>query len=54
MGVRFDPDQSTKGRASPIIERVFVKEIASRVGRDVVLQGARIEFLFAMSDGDRQ
>src|SRR5205085_2856380 len=54
MGVRFDPDQSTEGGASPVVERIFVQQIAGRVGRDVVLQGASIEFLFAMSDGDRE
>ena len=54
MGVRFDANQSAKGGASAIVERVFVKEIAGRVGRDVVLQGTGIEFLFAMSDRDRE
>ena len=54
MGVRFDPNQSAKGGAGAIVERVFVKQIAGSVGRDMVLQGAGIEFLFAMSDGDRE
>ena len=48
MGVRLDPDQSAEGGAGAIVERVFVKQIAGRVRRDVILQGARVEFLFAI------
>ena len=52
MRVRLDPDEAAEGAAGPIVERVLVKQIAGGVRRDVVLQGAGVEFLFAISDGD--
>src|SRR5438093_1595769 len=52
MGVRLYPDQSAERATGAIVERIFVKEIAGGVRRDVVLQGARIEFLFVRCDCD--
>jgi hypothetical protein len=52
MGVRLDSDESAEGAAGTIVERVFVKKIARGVGRDVVLQGAGVEFLFVSRDRD--
>ena len=45
MGVRFHADEAAKGAAGAIVQGVFVKKIAGGVGRHVVLQGARVEFL---------
>src|SRR4030095_5464958 len=50
MGVRLYSDQSTENRASAIIQRVFVEEIARRMRRNMVLQRARIEFLLMFGD----
>src|ERR1700730_1085160 len=52
MGVRLDPDKTAECATGAVVERVFVKEIAGGVRRDVVLQGAGIEFLFAVRDSD--
>ena len=52
MRMWFDPNQSAKGGAGAIVESVFVKKIACSVRRDMVLQGAGIEFLFTTSDCD--
>src|SRR2546421_1754590 len=52
MGVRFDPNESAERATGAIIERIFVKEIAGGARRDVVLQGAGIEFLFVCCDCD--
>jgi hypothetical protein len=47
MRVRLDPDKAAERAPGAIVERVFVKEIAGSVRREVVLQRARIKFLFA-------
>src|SRR5437588_9583326 len=54
MRVRFDPNQSSERATGAIVERIFIKEIAGGVRRDVVLQGARIKFLFVRCDWDRE
>ena len=54
MRVRLNPDEAAEGAAGAILERVFVKEIAGSVGRDVVLQRARVEFLFVSRDRDSE
>src|SRR5438067_13737775 len=50
MGMPFYPNQTAENGASAIVERVFIKEIARGVRRDVVLQCARIKFLSAVCD----
>src|SRR5437762_11099393 len=52
MGVRLYPDQSAECAAGAIVERIFVKEIAGGVRRNVILQGSGIEFLFVCCDCD--
>src|SRR5205814_9190393 len=52
MGMRLYSDQSTENRAGAVVERVFVKEIACGMRRDMVLQCARIEFLLVFGDRD--
>ena len=54
MGMPFYPNQTAENGASAIVERVFVKEIARGVRRDVVLQCARIEFLLVFGDCDSE
>ena len=54
MRVRLDPDEAAECAAGAIVERVFVKKIAGRVRRDVVLQGAGVEFLVAIGNGDSE
>ena len=54
MGVRFHSDEATECAAGTIVERVFVKEIARSVGRDVVLQCAGVEFLLIFRNRDRE
>ena len=54
MRVRFDPDESAEGGPGAIVERIFVKQIARRVRRDVVLQCAGVEFLVAFGDRDSE
>src|SRR5580704_7226634 len=52
MGVRLYSDQSTANRAGAIVQRVFVKEIARGMRRDMVLQRARIKFLLVFRHRD--
>src|SRR5438128_9292349 len=52
MGIRLYSDQSTENRAGAIVQRVFVKEIARGMRRDMVLQRACIEFLLVFRDSD--
>src|SRR5947207_971053 len=54
MGVRLYSDQSAERTTGAIVERIFVKEIAGGMRRNVILQGARIEFLFVACDCDRE
>jgi hypothetical protein len=50
MGVRLDPDKAAERGAGAIVERVFVKEIARGMRRNVILQCARIKLLSAVCD----
>ena len=52
MRVRLDPDESAERATGTIVERVFVKQIAGGMRRNVVLQRARIEFLFVRRNCD--
>ena len=52
MGMPFYPNQTAENGASAIVERVFVKEIARGMRRDMVLQCARIEFLLLLCHSD--
>ncbi len=52
MRVRLDPDEPAENASGAIVERVFVKEIAGGMRRNVVLQRAGVEFLFVRRDGD--
>src|ERR1041385_495059 len=52
MRVRIDPDQAAKGGPGAIIQRVFVKQIAGRAGRDVVLQRPGVKLLLVLRDRD--
>src|SRR5437879_3755555 len=54
MCVRFDPDEAAECAAGAVIERVFIKEIARGVRRDVVLQRAGVEFLLVFGDRDSE
>ena len=54
MGVRFDADQSAEDGAGAIVQGVFVKEVACRVWRDVVLQCAGVELLPMFGHGDSE
>src|SRR5438046_6258952 len=50
MCVRFDPDEAAECAPGAVVERVFIKEIARGVRRDVILQCARIKLLSAVCD----
>ena len=52
--MRFDPDKAAERATRAIVQRVLVEKIARSVRRDVVLQGAGIEFLVACRDGNGQ
>ena len=52
MCVRFYPDQAAENGAGAVVERVFVKEIARRMRRDVILQCASVEFLLLFRNRD--
>src|SRR5438552_13200555 len=54
MGVGLHADEAPENRASAIVERVLVKEIARGVRRYVVLQCAGIEFLLVVGDCDSE
>src|SRR5947208_9311415 len=54
MGVRLDPDKTAEGGVGAIVERVFVKKIASGMWRYVILQCAGIEFLSIVRDRNRK
>ena len=54
MSVRFHADEPAENRAGAIIERVFVKQVASRARRDVVLQCACVEFLLVFRHRDSE
>ena len=53
MRMGFDTNESAEGSAGTIGQRVFVKQIAGGVGKRGPA-GSGIEFLFLMSDGDRE
>ena len=52
MRIRFNADQTSEDGAGAIVQRVFVKQVAGRARRDVVLQRARIEFLLMLCHRD--
>ena len=54
MSVRFHADEPAENRAGAIVERVFVKQVARRARRHVVLQRARVEFLLVFRHGDSE
>jgi len=54
VGMRFHADETAESGARAIVERIFVKEIARGVRRDMVLQRARVEFLLLFGHRDRQ
>src|SRR5438552_760715 len=54
VGVRFDANKAAKCATGAIVERVFVKEVAGGVRRDVILQGAGVEFLLVRGNRDRE
>ena len=49
MSMRLDADKTAKNAACAIVERIFVEKIARGVRRDVILQSAGVEFLFALA-----
>ena len=51
MSMWFHADKSAENCASAIVERVFVKQVARRARRDVVLQCACIELLLMLRNG---
>jgi hypothetical protein len=54
MRVRFHADQPAEDGAGAIVQRVFVKQVARRAWRDVVLQCARVEFLLVFRHRDSE
>ena len=54
MRVWFYADKSAEDGAGTIVERVFVKQVARRAWRDVVLQCAGVELLLVFRHGDSE
>jgi len=54
MGVRFYANQTSENAAGAAVQRVFVKQIAGGVWRDVILQRARIKLLIPVSNRNCQ
>src|SRR5438045_3318539 len=54
MGVRLDSDKPTESRASAIVERVLVEQVARRMRTRVVLQRPGIELLAVIRYTNRE